>query len=476
MSRTISACAAVLLAAATSFAQSDPSNFDDVLNYPTVVLGNPINGPAPGATLPAFGGTTQFNFNAGSGSTNNTFSGWDNEVNVFAGATINNVTIDDGTTLNLVGGDLHDLSTSAPAPLHPSVVNLLSGNVTGDLNLSGQSIVAIHTGDDLAVSLTDTPTLGVHAGADLASLDAPGAPGVTITGGTIGPVTTANNPRFQISGGEFTGVVEVLNDSQFNISGGDFADLRVNILNDINVAGGSFEAVDLNAIGMRANISGGSFGDSPFVVRSRAEANITGGAFGNNFQIESNGTATISGGTFAADFDVDDNGTLNLVVTQVLIDGVDRTSEVALVNAAGQDFEIDRLAPPMLLEGLFTDGSPFAFAFQPEGPMLADEVSTLDPNSTIRLIVGPAQLDGDFNADGVVDAADYTVWRDHQGERGEASIGFNGDGLNGVDQADYQIWQSQYGAATPATSQAIPEPAAWVLVIGGTLGLRKRIV
>jgi hypothetical protein len=46
---------------------------------------------------------------------------------------------------------------------------------------------------------------------------------------------------------------------------------------------------------------------------------------------------------------------------------------------------------------------------------------------------------GDFNGDGMVDGADYTLWAD-----GDASADANGDGV--VDLADYTIWSDNLGA------------------------------
>ncbi|TWT97651.1 hypothetical protein Pla108_18030 [Botrimarina colliarenosi] len=71
-------------------------------------------------------------------------------------------------------------------------------------------------------------------------------------------------------------------------------------------------------------------------------------------------------------------------------------------------------------------------------------------------------LAGDFNGDGAVDAADYTVWR---------------DGLGSVYSAqDYYLWAANYGAtaaANPGTS--VPEPAALVgAVLMGLLSTLRR--
>src|SRR5690606_19134577 len=48
---------------------------------------------------------------------------------------------------------------------------------------------------------------------------------------------------------------------------------------------------------------------------------------------------------------------------------------------------------------------------------------------------------GDFNGDGMVNLADYTVWRDNLGAGDESSLSNNGDDMNGVDAGDYQLWK-----------------------------------
>jgi glycosidase len=70
-------------------------------------------------------------------------------------------------------------------------------------------------------------------------------------------------------------------------------------------------------------------------------------------------------------------------------------------------------------------------------------------------------MPGDYNLDGKVDAADYTVWRNHLG-----SIGLIGDGnFDGkVDGSDYDIWKSAFGfqrgplSGGSGAAAAIPEP------------------
>jgi hypothetical protein len=74
------------------------------------------------------------------------------------------------------------------------------------------------------------------------------------------------------------------------------------------------------------------------------------------------------------------------------------------------------------------------------------------------LIIEPPLLAGDFNNDGVVDAVDYTVWRNHLGEPDETSIFERGDGQNGVDDADYLVWKDHYGDLASGSGGIIAAP------------------
>lgn len=95
-------------------------------------------------------------------------------------------------------------------------------------------------------------------------------------------------------------------------------------------------------------------------------------------------------------------------------------------------------------------------------------------NSQVTLnLSGPVGVPGDYNANGIVDGADYVVWRKNQGllTGGTPSKG-DGNGDGAVDNADYQFWRARFGntsgAGSGLNSGAVPEPAS-VLLIG--LGL-----
>ena len=58
----------------------------------------------------------------------------------------------------------------------------------------------------------------------------------------------------------------------------------------------------------------------------------------------------------------------------------------------------------------------------------------------------PPALFGDYNHDGIVDAADYTVWRNSLGTSGLAPYqGADGSGNGTVGLEDYGVWKSHFG-------------------------------
>lgn len=66
-----------------------------------------------------------------------------------------------------------------------------------------------------------------------------------------------------------------------------------------------------------------------------------------------------------------------------------------------------------------------------------------------------ALLTGDYNADGLVDSLDYTVWADSFGSTSDLAADGNGD--QRIDAADYAIWRD--AAAAQSATAAVPEPS-----------------
>lgn len=109
------------------------------------------------------------------------------------------------------------------------------------------------------------------------------------------------------------------------------------------------------------------------------------------------------------------------------------------------------------MTGLGLDGSltDFGVLTQDFGPMVA--IDEWRFGTAVSDVMAPLPLAGDYSKNGVVDAADYILWR-------------NGLGTT-YTQADYDTWRSHFGQTTGSGSvlpsvgplSAVPEPAAITL-------------
>jgi hypothetical protein len=69
----------------------------------------------------------------------------------------------------------------------------------------------------------------------------------------------------------------------------------------------------------------------------------------------------------------------------------------------------------------------------------------------------PTFAPGDYNQNGVVDAADYVVWRKTLGDTVvEPFSGADGNGNSMIDESDYQVWRSNFGATLRVTAAPVP--------------------
>jgi hypothetical protein len=91
----------------------------------------------------------------------------------------------------------------------------------------------------------------------------------------------------------------------------------------------------------------------------------------------------------------------------------------------------------------------------------------------------PGTLPGDYNNNGIVDAADYTVWRDNVGSTASlANDSFSGT----IGQARHDQWIANFGWTAGSSSidnAVVPEPSPLLFAtiascIGVTLAVRKR--
>ncbi|HEY3393985.1 MAG TPA: hypothetical protein VGK58_14830, partial [Lacipirellulaceae bacterium] len=95
-------------------------------------------------------------------------------------------------------------------------------------------------------------------------------------------------------------------------------------------------------------------------------------------------------------------------------------------------------------------------------------------NSQVTLTLGgTVGVPGDYNQNGIVDAADYVIWRKKVGPGSLQNEGGVSPGV--VDAADYNFWRSRFGATSGAGAvldgSAVPEPIGLLLFACGLTGL-----
>jgi Tol biopolymer transport system component len=130
---------------------------------------------------------------------------------------------------------------------------------------------------------------------------------------------------------------------------------------------------------------------------------------------------------------------------------LNETSELYAVPIGGGD--VRKLSGPLVRDGDVTD-----FIISPNSDYIVYRADQL-VNQQFELFSVPLfesiqTLPGDFNFDGMVDAADYTAWRDGLG--------------SDYDMDDYADWKNNFGANSTsgnAAAATVPESASGVLLV-----------
>jgi hypothetical protein len=168
------------------------------------------------------------------------------------------------------------------------------------------------------------------------------------------------------------------------------------------------------------------------------------------------------------------------------------TIQLSFLNANGQVIESTPFVPvnghdfplldgrdPNLVEETFIEGVVNAVA--PEGTVAArvslffiqlnnqGGATWFDDVSLVRLTPElPPGTPGDFNGDGFVDAADYTVWRDNLNAADESAFAPGSGNGGGIDATDYTLWRNNFGTMAAggalAASAAVPEPTTLAMI------------
>lgn len=110
-----------------------------------------------------------------------------------------------------------------------------------------------------------------------------------------------------------------------------------------------------------------------------------------------------------------------------------------------------------------------------------DPVARFTPAEVTFAFAATPRLLGDFDGNGLVDGADYQVWRQNFGAAEEGLV-LAGNGSGGlVDAADYTLWRDNLGAgvAPELSVSPTPEPVAWpaalvVVLAGSPRGVKRK--
>jgi autotransporter-associated beta strand protein len=143
------------------------------------------------------------------------------------------------------------------------------------------------------------------------------------------------------------------------------------------------------------------------------------------------------------------------------------TADVFIANGALLDLTT---GASDMIRSLYLNGVPQAPGTYGAGALGASFFT--GTGSLMVTMLGPTLgVVGDYNNDGRVDAADYTVWRDNLGNPGttlQHRDTANGTGV--VSTADYTSWKTNFGmvagpGAGGGSLSSVPEPASWLVAL-----------
>jgi hypothetical protein len=275
----------------------------------------------------------------------------------------------------------------------------------------------------------------------------------------------------------------------FNLTLRDNARMSVDSAMD-EAAGAQFQGLAMSGGNNRGAVSG-SGGESNILVRDNASFVVQQNLY---MTLVSTGTAASTLSVRGPDATVEINGDLYMSWDPVLqsesldpstlkavITGNSHTTidvgDVADVRFGNLAVEFDGYSP---VGGenytILTAGSIMGTAFRATAlPTLPAGLSwDLDVGTTSIMLGITGSLpgvQGDFNGNGVVDAADYVLWRNGGPLQNDPSPGLQPE--------DYNFWRSRFGRTTAGgNAAAVPEPASlMLLLIGalawGTFGMRQ---
>jgi subtilisin-like proprotein convertase family protein len=164
----------------------------------------------------------------------------------------------------------------------------------------------------------------------------------------------------------------------------------------------------------------------------------------------------------------EDVGTLNswslTITASEMFTTTDANGDYQFLDLPARDYTLAMLPEPGYEQVYPTGAAPHLLTIG------TDEAET-DVNFGARVAAESFTLVGDYNSNGTVDAADYTVLRDTMGSTTDMRA--DGNGNHVIDEGDFLMWRSHFGevmplgggaAAASASAQPVPAPSATATV------------
>jgi hypothetical protein len=264
---------------------------------------------------------------------------------------------------------------------------------------------------------------------------------------TLGPIKLL--PRVQTDINDFNPGTKIAI-SEYNYGGGS------------HISGGIAEADVLGIYGQQGVFAANLWGDNTQFTSGAFNMylnyNGTGGKFGDTSIGASVASGEIANSSVYAS--LDSTNPNRMLVMAINRTNADKTAAISLTYDRVFDHaEVYQLK----------DGNPNPVRVADIRPSALNALDYLMPAYSVTTLVFVSDgLPGDFNHDGVVDTADYTVWRDSMGQTGNVAADGNEDRI--VDVSDYLLWRDNFGRSEPSgagANAAVPEPPTSLLFLLG---------
>jgi hypothetical protein len=227
------------------------------------------------------------------------------------------------------------------------------------------------------------------------------------------------------TGAVFTGAGVLRNLKESELSLVDGADVGVKVLNE-------------GALEIGSSTGSASVEQYTQAANSTLRIKISGASTGEFDQLHVSGTAILNG----------------LLSVELLDNFLPNTADVLTILTGSLNGTFSNAGDGERLETIDGRGS--------------FRVSYLERSRQVRLsqfLLAPAFLPGDYNDDGIVNLADYTVWRDNLGAAAGTLV--NDPNTGAIGTAQYSTWKANFGATLPPSgwlaNSTVPEPSTSVL-------------